>query len=149
MGLILQIAFGIVLAWFIITRFEIVAHYVLAPFRFIGIIFYEIGKIFYEMIYGILVTLGKLLIYVLPFAFIVAIAVGFFYGLFTYVPQPYSKYTFFVLLGAGLLTGLFIFLKDAQESYREKSSNFWMFAITITLFCLFLLFSVLLPFFNS
>ncbi|CAN1506906.1 hypothetical protein MCEMAEM4_00686 [Burkholderiaceae bacterium] len=148
MILIFQIAFGIVLAWFLITRIDTVLQIVLAPFRFIAVIFSAVGGVFYEMLYGIVVTVGKVLKYVLPFAFLVAIVVGLFYGLFTFVPQPYSKYTFFALFGAGLLAGLFVFLKDAHESYKEKSSNFWMFAITITLFCLFLFISVVLPIFN-
>jgi hypothetical protein len=150
MGLVIQIAFGIVLAWLIITRIDTIARIVLAPFRFVGLILHAIGGIFYEMFYGLAVTIGKLLMYVLPLALIVAVIVGLFYGLFTFVPKPDITNIFFVILGAVLLAGLMTSLKDAYESYKEKSSNFWMFALTITIFCtLLFFFVVVVPIFKS
>ena len=149
MGLVIQIAFGIVLAWLIITRLDTIARILLAPFRFVGSVLYGIGGIFYEIFYGVIATIVKVLIYILPLAFVVGAVVGLFYCFFTFVPQPYSKNIFLVILWVGLLAAVATFLKDAYESYKEKSSKLWMYALTIAIFCVALLFSALVPYFLS
>lgn len=127
MYLVLQIAFGIVLAWLIITRFNSITNVIFFPFRMLWRLSKAIGSIAYEMVYGISVTVGKILLYGIPIAIVVAIVGGIGYGLFILVPAEYFQTIFFSVIVFGIITTAATIAKDFYESYKEKSSYFWMF----------------------
>jgi hypothetical protein len=127
MYLVLQIAFGIVLAWLIITRFDSIKNVILFPFRMLWSLAKAIGGIAYEMVYGISVTAGKILLYGIPIAFVVAIVGGIGYGLFNLLPAEHFQTIFFSIIVFGIITAIATIAKDFYESYKEKNSYFWMF----------------------
>ena len=134
MGLIIQIAFGIVLAWFVITRFEKIIDIVLFPFRLVWKIIKSIGAGIYEVLQVLVSVFGELIFYVVSIAFVIAIVVGLFLAVPIFILEPYTKYGYIALIGSGLAIALLIILKDAIESYKDKSPYFWMFLITFILF---------------
>jgi len=131
--LIIEIALGIVLGWFIINHFEFILNVIFYPFKLIRIVLIEAWEIFYEMIYGITVNSKKLLLYILPFLILLAVVIGFVYLIFGVFPQPYSMYLFLVLFGSALTFGIFLMLKDSYIGYKSKSSKHWIFGAVMGL----------------
>ena len=131
--LIVEIALGIVLAWFIITNFEHILKVIFYPFKLIRIVLIEAWEILYEMIYGVTINSKKLFNFILPFVILIAVVIGFIYLIFEYIPQPYSMYLFLSLFGIALTFGIFIMLKESYLSYKSKSSKYWIFGTVIGL----------------
>jgi hypothetical protein len=94
-----------------------------------------------ELLFGLTYTVAKILKWLIPIAIVVGIAFGFFYVLFEFIPQPYSRYIFFLIFGGGLLYGFSLMLKESFQNYKSGSSKHWIFGafVSVTL-CLLLLF---------
>lgn len=129
--LIIEIALGIVLAWFIINHFEIILNAILYPFKLICILLIDAWEILYEMIYGLTVNGKKLIYFLLPLVILLTVVIGLIYIIFEYISQPYSKYLFFSLFGSALSFAIFIMLKESYMSYKSKSSKYWIFGTVI------------------
>ena len=74
--LIIEIALGIVLAWFIINHFEIILNAILYPFKLICILLIDAWEILYEMIYGLTVNGKKLIYFLLPLVILLTVVIG-------------------------------------------------------------------------
>jgi len=133
-GLVIQIALGIVLAWFLITRFETIINIIFYPFRLVWKIIKAIGVGIYEVLRVLVSEFGELIFYFLSIAFIGAIVVGLFLAVPVFIAEPYTKYGYIALIGLGLAIALLTILKDAIESYKDKSPYYWMFLITFIFF---------------
>ena len=104
--LIIEIALGIVLGWLIINHFDAVIdsifnlvsglfRIILFPFKLVFKIIKEVALVGRELLFGLTYTFAKILKWLIPIAIVVGIAYGFFYVLFEFIPQPYSRYIFF------------------------------------------------------
>jgi hypothetical protein len=149
--LIIEIALGIVLGWLIINHFDAVIdaifnivsgffRIILFPFKLAFKIFKEVALVAKELLFGLTYTATKILKWLIPIAIVVGIAYGSFYLLFEFIPQPYSRYIFFLIFGGGLLYGSSVMMKESYENYKNKTSKHWLFgafaSITISLFLL-------------
>ena len=142
--LIIEIALGIVLAWFIINHFEVISSVVFFPFkiffqvisfpfRFLSPVFREAWLIVYEMVFGFLNACKKGIVisvpYIVGITLVAGIIAGMFYIMYRFVPGPYGTYGLCILVGSLIAYGLFDFAKQAYLSYREKSSKLWILAL--------------------
>jgi hypothetical protein len=150
--LVIQIALGIVLGWLIISRFDSIIEsifdyvsgflrIILFPFKLILKILKAPTLVIKELLFALVYAAIIILICLILIAIVVSIAYGFFYALFEFIPQPYSRYVFFVIFGGGLLYGFLLMLKESYQNYKSGVSKHWIFGafVCITL-CLLLLF---------
>ena len=150
--LIIESALGIVLGWLIINHFDAVIdsifnivsgffRIILFPFKLIFKIIIEVALVGRELLFGLTYTVAKILKLLIPIAIVVGIAFGFLYVLFEFIPQPYSRYIFFLIFGGGLLYGFSLMLKESFQNYKSGASKHWIFGafVSVTL-CLLLLF---------
>ena len=125
--LILEIAFGIVLGWLIITNFEVLIEFFstlvssvlklfLAPFKLVIWLFKEIREVlnFYK----------KGIAYVLLFSITVSIVFVVGAGIFiNFVPEKNIGTILWLLFGVALITAIFIFFKDMLEFLSSKTKK--------------------------
>lgn len=150
--LIIEIALGIVLGWLIINHFDALVDSILSvvegffkilffPFKLAYKILKELNSILKDLLFGLAYTFAKIAKWLFPIALVFGIASGLFYLLFEFIPQPYSRYIFFIIFGGGLLYGCSLMFKESYENYKSGASKHWMFGafVSITI-CLFLLF---------
>jgi hypothetical protein len=153
--LIVEIALGIVLGWLIIKHFDAVIdsifnlingffRIILFPFKLAFKIFKGIAFFAKEVLFGLTYTTTKILKWVIPIAIVVGIAYGLFYLLFDFVPQPYSRYIFFLIFGGALLYGFSVMMKESLENYKNKTSKHWLYGafVSITVILILLLVAV-------
>jgi hypothetical protein len=140
--LVIEIAIGVVLGWILIKHFDGFINSIVGftigffkiifyPFKIIWTILREVYLLVYEVFYGVVATVLKAMRLGLPLALFAAaavlIVVGFFNLIFNFIPQPYSRYLFWLIFGSGLLYGIFVFLKDEYENYKNNDSSRWAF----------------------
>lgn len=135
MGLIIQIALGIVLAWYVITRFEAVVNVVTYPFKILfwpfkilWIVVREVVLNFREIIYGLVEALWKIFIYILPFAILLLVIGGAFYALIEFVPKPYNGNILIFIIACIAIASLFVMFKESYENYKSKTTTHWILA---------------------
>lgn len=116
MLLIIEIALGIVLAWYLINNMDAIATmvkaFVLAPFKLIKFVAIEL--------FGMVAYLMDKLVWV--FAIVVVIGVGALalYGVFYLVPsEMHGKFIIAIFLG-GLAISLGVIAKDFFQMLKEK-----------------------------
>ena len=76
MGLVIQIGFGIVLGWYLITRFEKIKAVIFSPFKFLWWIAKKISLILFNIIYAISKELAEIILKVLPYIIFLLVTVA-------------------------------------------------------------------------
>jgi hypothetical protein len=135
MGLIIQIALGIVLAWYVITRFEAVVNVVTYPFKilfwpfkFLWVVVREVVLNLREIIYGLVELLWKLFIFILPYVILLAVIGGALYVLIEFVPKPYNGNILISIIACIAIASLYVMFKESYENYKSKTTSHWVLA---------------------
>ena len=150
MFLIIQIALGIVLAWYVITRFEAVVNVVTYPFKilfwpfkFLWVVVREVVLNLREIIYGLVEVLWKLFIFILPYIIIFAIIGSMLYCLAEFVPKPYNGIILTSIIACIALAYLYVMFKESYENYKSKTTTHWVYAGLVFLFCISVLVTII------
>ena len=81
----------------------------------------------------------RLLLYFLFWIIYIATLGSLIYAIFEFIPQPYSKYTFFAIFSPLLIFGYYSIIKDTYVSYKNGDTKYWIFGATVSLILLVIL----------
>lgn len=133
MSSIINIALGIVLAWLLITRFHSIIGYILFPLKVLLKGVRGLPMFLFGILGALIIFFSRFVLKILPLALIITLALGLFYVLATFMPQPYLKYILILIFGGGLLLAFIVMLKEGYESYKVKASKHWIFVLLFVL----------------
>jgi hypothetical protein len=150
MGLVIQIGFGILLGWYLITRFEKIKDLIFSPFKFLWWMAKQISLILFKMTYAISKELAEIIFKVLPYLIFISVTVAVIGGVgFTVVKfdlQDYFATSIIVLIASIFVYAVYVMFKESYENYKSKTTNDWMVAGLLGVLVLFALVGALYKF---
>jgi hypothetical protein len=150
MGLVIQIGFGVVLGWYLITKFEKIKAVIFSPFKFLWWIAKQITLILFKMIHAISKELAEIILKVLPYiiflAVTAAIIAGIVFTLANFGLQDYFGTSLVVAFVLFFVYAVCVMFKESYENYKSKTTNDWMVAGLLGLLVLLALVGALFKF---
>jgi Mn2+/Fe2+ NRAMP family transporter len=132
MGLVIQIGFGIVLGWYLITRFEKIKAVIFSPFKFLWWIAKKISLILFNIIYAISKELAEIILKVLPYIIFLLVTVAVLGGVgltvIKFELQDYFGTSLVVIFALFFVYAVYVMFKESYENYKSKTTNDWMVA---------------------
>ena len=132
MGLIIQIALGIVLGWYLITRFEKIKAVIFSPFKFLWWIAKKLSLILFNIIYAISKELAEIISKVLPYIIFFSVTVAVLGGVgltvIKFELQDYFGTSIVVIFALFFVYAVYVMFKESYENYKSKTTNDWMVA---------------------